>query len=284
MKILITGARGFLGRRAAAYFSSLGYDVLTPGHNQLDITDSADVHSWFAQHKPDIVLHCAAVSDTGKCQQHPEETTIINVEGSINLASACTRQGAKFIFCSSDQVYAGSSLPGPHKESEDLTPGNIYAAQKLLAEQRCASVCPNTVSLRLSWMYSTQFLPEEHGHLLLSLRHALQDASIPLTWPVYDHRGITDVDQVIRHLPDALSLPAGVYNFGSENDTDAFHTMVSVFESLGLESLLARITPNHQAFANMPRDIRMDGSLAASRGICFESTREGLCRAVKAII
>lgn len=284
MKLLITGASGFLGRRAAAHFSSLGYEILTPDRSQMDITKASNVQAWVTQNKPDAVLHCAAVSDTGKCQQHPQETALVNVEGSINLASACAQNGVKFIFCSSDQVYAGSTLSGPHRESEDLIPGNIYAAQKLQAEHTCAAICPDTVCLRLSWMYSTRFLPEEHGHLLLSLRNALLDTSIPLTWPIHDHRGITDVDQVVRQLPASLELPAGVYNFGAENDRDTFHTMVSVFETLGLESMLVRLTPNLQAFAAIPRDIRMDGSLAASHGIHFESTCEGLCRALKTII
>ena len=284
MKLLITGASGFLGRRAAAHFSSLGHTVLTPSHAELDITDAAAVNTWIRQHKPDAVLHCAAVSDTGKCQQHPEETALINVQGSINLASACAQNGAKFVFCSSDQVYAGSAIPGPHRELENLTPGNVYAAQKLQAEQSCAAICPDTVSLRLSWMFSTQLLPDEHGHLLVNLRNALQEESLPLTWPVHDHRGITDVDQVVSQLPAALDLPAGVYNFGAENDRDTFHTMAAVFETLNLTSALSRLTPNLQAFAAMPRDIRMDGSLAASHGIHFESTCEGLCRALKTII
>ena len=284
MKLLITGAGGFLGRRAASHFMSLGYDVLMPTHRQLDITDSAYVHDWIAKNRPDAVLHCAAVSDTGKCQKDPEGTAIINVDGSVNLASACAQNGTKFIFCSSDQVYSGSSLPGPHRESEILTPNNIYAAQKLLAEQRCAAVCPDTVSLRLSWMYATRFLPGEHGHLLINLRNALSDASVPLTWPVYDHRGITDADQVVRQLPATLDLPAGVYNFGSENDRDTFNTMQSVFNAVGLEDARKRLTPNLQAFYEQPRDIRMDISLAASHGIRFESTCESLRRALKMII
>ena len=64
MTILITGASGFLGRRAAEYFSSLGYDVLTPSHAQLDITDKPSVENWFRKFHPRMVLHCAAVSDT----------------------------------------------------------------------------------------------------------------------------------------------------------------------------------------------------------------------------
>ena len=280
MKLLITGASGFLGRRAAAHFAGLGYDVLSPSHRELDITDRAAVDTWFQNNGPQAVLHCAAVSDTGACQRDPEGTAIINVQGSVNLAEACRQYGANFIFCSSDQVYAGSPLPGPHAENEPLSSGNVYAGQKLLAEQLCLAACPDTVCLRLSWMYSVQHLPGEHGHLLTSLSTALKDSSLPLTWPVYDHRGITNVDQVVLNLPAVLELPAGVYNFGSENDMDTFHTIQAIFTELGLEDALTRLTPNRQAFADSPRDIRMDGTKAAIHGIIFETTRTGLVRAL----
>ena len=47
MKLLITGASGFLGRRAAAHFRALGVSVLTPSHGELDITDPVAIRSWF---------------------------------------------------------------------------------------------------------------------------------------------------------------------------------------------------------------------------------------------
>lgn len=284
MKILITGAAGFLGRRAAQHFSMLGHAVLAPSHAELDITDCQAVDTWFRQNLPQAVIHCAAVSDTGLCQRQPEWSHRINVEGSVNLARACADTGTKFLLCSSDQVYHASSLPGPHAESEPLEPATVYARQKYLAEQLCQSVCGDTVSLRLSWMYAASSSPGDHPHLLTSLRAALKEPSLPLSWPVYDHRGITDADRVVQNLPAALELPAGAYNFGSENDRDTFHTLQSVFSDLGLEDALNRLSPNLTAFADRPRDIRMDGTLAASHGICFPSTRAGLVHALKHIL
>lgn len=281
MKILITGASGFLGRRAAIYFSELGYNVCSPSRSELDITDRAAVEQWFQRNRPQAVLHCAAISNTGACQQDPEHTAIINVRGSENIARTCSQTGAKLIFCSSDQVYAGSPLPGPHSETEPLTPGNVYAGQKLMAEQLCMASCPNTVCLRLSWMYSTQFLPGDHSHLLTLLRELLQDDHRSMTRSPHDFRGVTNVASVVRNLPAALELPAGIYNFGSESEMDMYHTLYDLFDELDLQNVISRLHPDKQM---SPRDIRMDTTLAASYGIRFESTREGLYQALSNFI
>lgn len=284
MKILITGSSGFLGRRAAAHFSSLGFEVLTPSHSQLDITDAPSVKSWFRLNRPDGVIHCAAISDTGACQADPEGSAIVNVQGSANLAAASAEIGAKFLFCSSDQVYAASSLPGPHKETEILKPVSAYARQKLQAEQFCRELCPDTVSLRLSWMYDSHSLPGEHGHLVATLLAALRDPKLPLTFPIHDHRGITDVQEVVRNLSLALSFPAGVYNFSAENDRSTYATLRKVLEELSLTEPLARLEPNVQAFSGCPRDIRMDTSLAASLGAAFGATADGLYHTLSEVL
>ena len=275
MKLLITGGTGFLGRRAAAYFSVSGYHVLTPLRTELDITDQNSVDRWFRQHHPDATIHCAAVSDTGLCQKEPEWSHRINVTGSVHLAQACEQTGATFLFCSSDQVYHASSLPGPHTESEILHPETVYARQKLQAEECCASACRNTISLRLSWMYSPQFLPGEHGHLLTQIRDLLSGDEVSMVRSVQDFRGITDADSVVWNLPTALNLPAGVYNFGASNELDAYHTLKTVFEAMGRHDVLGRLRPDEKAPF---RDIRMDCSLAASHGIRFGSTADGLYR------
>ena len=122
MKLLVTGGSGFLGRRVCAYFETLGWQVFAPGHGQLDITDETGIRKWFDTHSPDAVIHTAAISDTGLCQREPEWSECINVDGSANLARVCRDWGVKPVICSSDQVYFGSTAPGPHTEVEILFP------------------------------------------------------------------------------------------------------------------------------------------------------------------
>lgn len=276
MKLLITGGSGFLGRRACAYFEKLGWQVFAPGHGELDITDEAGVAAWFRENRPQAVIHTAAVSDTGLCQQRPEWSEIINVAGCANLAKACRELGAKLVICSSDQVYFASAVSGPHREEEVCTPGNVYGCQKLRAEEQCLDVLPETVCLRLSWMYARQALPGEHGNFFAMLTAALEDESKPLSWPVYDRRGLTDVQYVIQNMEKALDLPGGVWNFGSENDKNTYATVKVALEEAGLEQAMGRLTPNETAFAASPRDISMDQGKLTAAGIVFSTTQAGL--------
>ena len=280
-QVLITGGTGFLGRRTAACFRSLGYRVFTPSHGELDITEEASVRKWFRENKPEAVIHTAAISDTGLCQQKPEWSQKVNVDGCVHLAKACKDIGAKLVLCSSDQVYSGSALHGPHREDEPVSPNNVYGNQKLQAEVKCLEILPETVCLRLSWMYSRDSFPGEHGHFLTTLQAALKDETNPLTWPVHDRRGITDVETVVENLPKTLNLPGGVYNFGSENDTSTYETVKNLLTRLGKYSALSRLVPNEEAFRENPRDISMDTGKLREAGIFFPTTAEGLYSALK---
>ena len=88
-KILVTGASGFVGSRFVARWSN-DYTILAPTHAELDITDYASVSSYFVQHSPDVVVHLAALSNTGYCEQHPNDSYRVNVEGAFNVARAAT--------------------------------------------------------------------------------------------------------------------------------------------------------------------------------------------------
>ena len=281
MTLLITGGSGFLGRRAVAYFKTLGFRVLSPSHGELDITSRETVRSWFRENKPEAVIHTAAVSDTGLCQQKPEWSERINVDGCVHLAESCREFGAKLLICSSDQVYSGSAVPGPHKEEETVTPNNVYGNQKLRAEQKCLEILPETVCLRLSWMYARDSQPGEQMHFLSTLKAALADETKVLTWPVHDRRGITDAETVVKNLPAALKLPGGVYNFGAENGENTYETVHSVLETLHLDAAMNRLTPNLEAFAANPRDISMDLTKLRAAGIDFPATKQCLLNALK---
>ncbi|MBD5499732.1 MAG: sugar nucleotide-binding protein [Lachnospiraceae bacterium] len=274
-KLLVTGASGFVGSRTVEFYREK-YEVYAPFHREMDITNQESVYTAFESFQPDYVVHCAAISDIGRCDREPEQSWKINVDGSRNIAKASRQYGAKCLVCSSDQVYQGSSWRGPHREEEQIEPVNLYGREKKRAEEECLRENPECVMLRLSWMYDAhRGNGKVQGDFFTGLLSGLKGTEI-LRYPIYDIRGITDVNEVVKNLEKAFDLKGGIYNFGSSNDRNTYETVLAMFEGLGWDA--DRIGKNERAFAEQPRDISMDQEKLNVCGIVFTPTVEALIR------
>lgn len=276
-KILITGASGFVGRAFAARWQ-YEYKLLTPSHSELDITDETSVDSFVMAHTPDVVLHLAALSNTWYCEQHPEESLLVNVVGSENLARAAARYGAKFIFFSSDQVYNGNKEQGPLSENATVSPVSYYGRHKLEAEQRIAAISPTAVMLRVTWIYDAPQPAVPHADFVNNMINAVKEGAT-LTVPVREYRGITWLLDVVNNLPLTFSLPGGVYNFGSGNSVNTYETACCFYEMLYGGDASRIVAPDYERYPLACRNLSMntDKIFRASGGcICFPATIDGL--------
>ncbi|MEE0870788.1 MAG: NAD-dependent epimerase/dehydratase family protein, partial [Bacteroidaceae bacterium] len=86
-KVLVTGGSGFVGSRFVHRWQG-EYEILAPRHGELDITDADAVAAYLAMHRPDVLLHIAAIADTGYCQEHPQESYLVNTLATVHLAQA----------------------------------------------------------------------------------------------------------------------------------------------------------------------------------------------------
>lgn len=274
MKIVVTGCSGFLGSRIAACYKEK-YEIFTPAHSEMDIMDKASVKVYLESVKPDIIIHCAAVSDVGACDREPKRSWEINVTGSENIAEIGKGVGAKCIMCSSDQVYMGSTIKTPHLETEKVEPCNEYGRQKLTMEQKCLEKNPDSVLLRLSWMYDVKRRNEqERSNFMTKLLNDIRENK-ELFFPVHDMRGITNVSEVVKNMEKVFYLPGGVYNFGAYNDKSVYETMRQVFQKVR-QSELPLLRENTEAFADNPRNLCMNVDKIESKGIRFSTTAEGI--------
>lgn len=272
MKILISGSSGFVGSRVLHQWQGRA-ELFTFPRGSLAAADESAIRRFAETVQPDVILHLAALSDTGYCQQHPEESQRANVELPIWMAMAAQDTGAKLISFSSDQVYAGVTQPGPLPETLPLFPANTYGRHKLEAEERVLALCPEAVLLRAPWMYD---LPGDglplRGNLPLNLLQAAQN-STPVRFSPHDHRGVSWVREVVEHLFPALQLPGGVYNFGSGNAENMVCTARQFAETLGIAVQIEE--------ESWGRNLVMDTTKLERFGIRFDTTHQGIQRCFK---
>lgn len=282
-KMLITGSGGFLGSRIAAFYREV-YEVVALTRAKLDITVEHDVRTLIRECAPDIVIHCAAISDTGYAQEHPEQSYHINVAGTKNIALACEETGAKLIYMSSDQIYNGCTKAGALAE-EDAMPKNVYGKHKLEAEKEASAIAPSSVGLRLTWMYD---LPNRNkktnSNLLWNLIKAIREDK-PLSFKSWEYRGITYVWELIENMDKIIELPGGIYNCGSENDEStydtAWHLMDKLVGKRAGHFIVKESEPTDPSEPNPFRNLSISNKRMKDQGIHFSNTQEGFLKCMK---
>ena len=280
-KILITGANGFFASRFADFYKSK-YAVTGLTHQQLDITDANQTVKVIQANNPDYVVHAAAISDTALCQNNPELSQAVNVNGSVNVAKAAEACNARLIYLSSDQVYIGSVNRGPYREDEPVNPGNVYGRHKLQAETEILRFMPEAIILRLTWLFG---LPERNKKINSNLIWNIVKAMLknePASFPVNDYRGVTYIYELIEKFEKIFDLPGGIYNAGSENDLNVYELAKTVLKAMGFESRIESVLrKDEERFRDRPRDLRISNQKLKSNGIAFSSSEDAIKRCVK---
>ncbi len=148
-KVLVVGGAGYIGSHNCLLLAERGYepivfDNLSNGHaefvkwgplEQGDIRDRARLDEVFAKHKPDAVLHFAALIEVGESVKNPVAFYDNNVIGALTLLSAAMDAGVKaFVFSSTCATYG---LPDsvPMDETHKQAPINPYGRTKFIIEQ-----------------------------------------------------------------------------------------------------------------------------------------------------
>jgi dTDP-4-dehydrorhamnose reductase len=157
-KLVITGSAGLLGSKVMK-FAKHDYEVI-PLHNtkplhpnslKLDITDRKQVYNLLTKLKPDIAIHAASETNVDKCETEKEHVWKTNVEGTRNIALACSKAGAKLVYISTDYIFDGEK--GNYKEQDKPNPINYYGVTKLEGENQVIYHCKNYAILRTSVLY-----------------------------------------------------------------------------------------------------------------------------------
>ena len=150
MRILVTGGQGQLGRDLQRALAA--ETVFAFGHRELDVTDAGALLHAAEEHRPDVIIHAAALTDTSRCEREPDLAHAVNATGARNAAQACQHTGASLLFVSTNEVFNGAKHD-PYLESDPPKPLNVYARSKLAGEDYVKSTLERHYIVRTAWLY-----------------------------------------------------------------------------------------------------------------------------------
>ncbi len=201
MRILITGGKGMLGRTLMRHWQA-DHTLAIADLPEYNLTDAAQIEACFAAFRPEVVVHCAAMTQVDACESKPEQAFLLNETLAALIAQACTQHQARLISISTDYVFSGD-LPGERVEDDPTNPTSVYGASKLAGEEAVRRLCPNHLIIRTAWLYGSGGPSFPHTMVRLA-----QEDPARVLRVVYDQIGNpTSADALANALEAFLARP-----------------------------------------------------------------------------
>ena len=150
MKILITGAFGFVGKYLTAELIREGHEIFalsdvepnkSPAFDYAirDIRDAEQTAEIIKRENPEACIHLAAISFVPKVAENPYLANAVNVGGTLNILEGFRKHkpSARILFVSTSQIYERGPQQKILTEETPCSPQNLYGITKWAAEQAC---------------------------------------------------------------------------------------------------------------------------------------------------
>ena len=285
MRILVTGASGFLGGRLAQYLAAQGHEVLLGSRRvrpdpDLGFKGQCVVMDWDDQPglralcaDVDLIVHAAGMN-AQDCARDPEAALAFNGEATARLTQAAVWAGvSRFVYLSTAHVYA-APLVGQITEDHPALNPHPYATTHLAGEQSVQAICQGTstqaLSLRLSNAFGAPVYPEANCWVLLVndlCRQSIETGGLRLGSSGIQHRDFLPISTLCQKLGHLLDRPdwqalGPCINFGSGL-------------SVSVREMAEQVQTCAEAFlgAPCPLEYPADRSGAASEPLVFTSAR-----------
>jgi len=254
MKILITGANGFLGYYLVEQLLRKNFIVIATGkgpcrlpffhhsnfqYEEMDFTDPFSIHDVFEKIKPDVVVHAGAMSKPDECELAQMKAYLVNVEGTVQLLINSADIKSFFIFLSTDFVFDGKR--GMYKEDDSPRPVNYYGRTKLEAEEAVKEYEYDWAIVRTVLVYGKNH--SGHSNILKIVKEKLEKGE---EYNVVDDqvRTPTYVEDLAKGIISIIEKKAtGVFHLSGKDILTPYQMALQTAEHLNLDnSVIKKVT------------------------------------------
>lgn len=195
LKVWIVGSESQIGKAIQEIINPTELKVLCTDKEELDITDTENVLSFGEINRPDVIINCAAITDTKRCAAEPELAFRVNALGARNLSLVARKHNAKIVQISTDDVFDGKKTT-PYTEFDDTNPLTVYGQSKRAGENYVKEFTHKHFIVRSTWVYGKG---KNFVNALLQSAETETEVSIP-TDQFGSPTSAKDLARIILHL------------------------------------------------------------------------------------
>jgi dTDP-4-dehydrorhamnose reductase len=257
MKIAVTGHEGRIG----SLLVKRGYAPL-----ECDITNPEEVQSALHGANPDVIIHCAAMTDVGWCEENPKEASKVHIRGTDTVLREFE---GTFIYLSTVHVFNGRKY-FDYSEKHEPAPVNTYGWTKWGGEIVTQTFAKRSIVLRISKAFDYEWM--KNGIILNNYWET--DVEFPTFIKrsfVYTPHLVEGISWVAENLPDVKLL-----NISGIDTLSYYDFWVRASKMLGLDE--SRIIARKHEIEDYPRPFRggLNVKKAKKLGVPLYSVVDGL--------
>ena len=250
--ILVTGSNGQLGSEIREISDRYeNYNFVFTDVEELDLTISEDIDSFFTDNKIDVCVNCAAYTAVDKAEDEIGLAMLVNSTAVDNLSKVCNNNGTLLFHISTDYVFNGKHFM-PYLETDTVSPDSQYGLSKLKGEEAVMLNCDKAIIVRTSWLYSS------HGNnfvkTLIKLgneRDQLSVVSDQVGTPTY----AADLAEAIMVMIASFdeTKPKEIYHFSNEGAISWYDFGKAIMKLSNIECAINPIdSKDYPSKANRP--------------------------------
>lgn len=254
MKVIITGADGILGSTLAEglFGGSQKHQLFAMNRLSMDVTDRKSVQSAFESVSPDVLIHCAAMTNVDLSEKEPSLAQKINVQGTQNVVEFAQKHKTFVIYISSTGNY-GAYKDEPYTEKDDCLPTTVYHKTKFEGENVVLENLEKALVLRTGWLFGGH---ASHVKNFVYRRYLEAKQNPSIKSDPYQKGNPTSVHNLSRQIEKLINEKiSGIFNVVDHGAVSRFEYVKRIIKEFGLPTQLieasftriAPVSPNESA-------------------------------------